>query len=153
LSSSRRPSRPLNGWCGVGWHRGLSSAASAIERGRLLDGVPLFPVRRDHAGKDVLVIVVSATAIIPRTALLLADLGNEGHPFELLELDRARGARLRAHIVGLEAERAVEDGLERAAADIDGLRVSVRGTCEQHVLPELATLERPIHDSELDVEH
>ena len=75
--------------------------ASAIERGRLLNRMPVLAIGRDHAGEDVLVIVVSATAIIPRTALLLADLGNEGHSLELLELDRASGVRLRALVVGV----------------------------------------------------
>src|SRR4030095_3308991 len=72
---------------------------------------------------------------------------------ELLEFDRASGARLRAHIIRLETERAVEDRLERDAADFVGLCVSIFSAREHHVLPKLAPLERSVEDGELSVKH
>src|SRR5262249_31286769 len=152
-SFSCRPPWPLNRWRRLRRRGRTRGPACAIERGRLLNRMPLLAIGRDHAGKDVLVRVALAAAVVPRPALLLADLGNEGHSFELLELDRASGTRLWANVVRLQTFRAIQNRLEHAAADVDGFCVPVGGACEHHVLPELATLKRSINDGELDIEH
>src|SRR5262245_55819957 len=113
--------------------------------------MPLLLVGRDHAGERVLIVVVAAT--VPGSALLNSDLGDEGHTIELLELDRALGARLWAYVVGLETERAIEDCLERVLGDVGGLGVTVGGADEHHVRPKLAPRVLAVDDGELSVDH
>src|SRR5262249_50200988 len=160
-SSSRRPPRPCDGGGSIGrrrtGRRGLSSRASAVEGRRLFARVPVLLVGRDDRREDVLVVPVLAgelaSAVLLRPALLDADLADEGLTLEVLVLDRACGLRLWAHIVRLEPERRVKDGLEPAVADIDGLGLSVGGADDDEVLPELAGLIEPVDKSELGVEH
>ena len=130
-----------------------SSGASAIERWRLLDRVPLLLVRRDHRRDNVLVGPVLAAAVVLRPALLDADLGDEAHAVEVLEADRAGRACLRAHIVGLEPERGIEDGLERAATDFGGFGVPVGGAGQDQIRPKFALGVWSVDDDELAVEH
>src|SRR5262245_45635460 len=115
--------------------------------------MPVLLVRRDHRREDVLVRPFLAGAVVPGPALLDADLADEGDALELLEADRAGGTRLRRDIVRLEAERAIEDGPERAARDFGGLSLTCRSTAEDPPLPELALRVRPISDDELAIEH
>src|SRR5262245_33767478 len=100
--------------------------------------MPLLLVGRDHRREDVLVGPKSAAAVILRVAFLDPDFADEDHALEVRELDRASGARPRAHVIGLEAAYAIEDRLERAAADIGGPGMSVRGANYHEVLPKLA---------------
>src|SRR5262249_16062290 len=108
---------------------------------------------RDHAGENVLVRPALATAVVLGFALLDADLADEGLTLEVLVLDRAGGLRLWAHVVGLEPERRVKDGLDPAVAEIDGLGLSVVGSDDDEGLGELRGLIEPVDNGELGVEH
>src|SRR5262249_23393690 len=149
---SRRPARPRDRRRSIR-RRSLSSTAATVERRWLLDGMPLLLVGRDPRPEDVLVVPKSAAAVILRGTFLDPDFAGEDHALEVLELDRASGTRLRAHVVGLEAAYAIEDRLERAAADVGGLGMSVRGANYHEVLPKLALGIRSIDESKLNVEH
>src|SRR5262249_26977616 len=142
--------RRCRGWCARCCRRG---PATTVERRRLLDWVPVFPVRRDHAGEDVFVGPSLAGTVILRLALLNADLGNEGHALELFETDRAGLACLWTRVVGFKTERAIENGLQRTLIDLDGLGVALGGARQNPVFPKFPALVRSIEDGEFDVEH
>src|SRR5262249_11114651 len=142
LSSSWRPARPLNGQRRRGRRGGCRSAtATAIERWRLLARVPVLLVGRDHTREDVLVRPAFAGAVGLQPALLDAVPADEGLALEVLVADRPGGARLRGNIVGLEPQRAVENRLQHAAADLNRLGVARGGALHDPVFPDLATLE------------
>src|SRR5262249_56145322 len=124
-----------------------------MEGRRVLERTPVLGGWRDHAGKDVLVRPILAGAVVLGPALLDADAADEAHALELLEADRAGGTRLRAQVVGLEPERAVQDRLERAAVDVSGLGVAIGGAGQDPALEQLAPLIRAVSDGELADEH
>src|SRR5262249_60817043 len=105
--------------------------------------------RRDRHCEAVLVGPVLAREfarrlVLLRPTLLLTDLAGEGHALELLEADRASCTRLRRDVVGLEPERAVENGPQLAAADLCSLFVPVGGALQHPAFTDLATLVRSI---------
>src|SRR5262249_52081554 len=110
-------------------------------------------VGRDHPREDILVRPALAAAVVLGLALLDADLADEGLALEILVVDCARGVCLRAHVIGLEPERAIEDRLEPAVADIDSLGMPVGGAFDDKVFPELTVFIEAINDGELAVEH
>src|SRR5262249_34665841 len=85
--------------------------------------------------------------------LLDTDFADESLAFEILEVDRASGARLRAQVIGLEPERAIEDCFERGAVDVRGFGVPVGGAFQDPALEHLATLVRSISEGDHGVEH
>src|SRR5262249_45839389 len=136
----------------AGGRRRRSSTAATIE-GCLFARVPLLLVGRDHRREDVLVGPALAGTVVLRLALLDADLADEGHALELLEADRAGGARLRRHVVGLESERRVENGPQLAAADLDGLGMARCGAFQEQMIEDLAPPVRSVGDGEFADEH
>src|SRR5262245_58800125 len=154
-SSSRRPARPRDR-CRSPGRRSLSSTASPVERRRLLARTPVLLVGRDHSGEDVLIGPVLAHArrlVLLRPTLLLTDLADEGLALELFEADRASRARLRRDIVRLESEGAIENGPQRAAANLCSLFVPVGSALQDPAFKDLATLERSIDEGEFGDEH
>src|SRR5262249_45650274 len=152
-SSSRRPLRPSDRSRRAGGRRRRSSTAATIEGRRLLARTPFLLVGRDDCREDVLVGPALASAVILRLALLDADLADEGHALKLLEADRASGTRLWAHVIGLEPERAVENGPQLATADLDRLGLARRGAFQEQMLEDFAPLVRPISEGDFADEH
>src|SRR5262249_46718688 len=94
-----------------------------------------------------------ATAVVLRLALLDPDPADESLALKIFEVDRAGGACLRAQVIGLEPERAIENSFERAAVDVHGFGVPIGGARHDPAFKELATLVRSIGESEHGVEH
>src|SRR5262249_23242370 len=144
-SSSRRPPWSLDGRCRLG-RCGRRRGPTTIKRRRLLDGAPVFLILRDHRRYGLLVAVVSA-------ALLDADLGHEGHAIELAEADGATCACFGTLVIGIEAERAIENCFKLAESDLSGLGMAISGALQNPVLEKLLALVRPVSDGQHNGKH
>src|SRR5215831_7447995 len=114
--------------------------------------MPLLLVLRDHAGETVLVRPESAVLFI-WSALLDADLGDEGYVLEPHSRDGTGSARFRTLVVRIEAKRAVEDGFKDEAVGIRHPLLPIGGARQEHeVVPKLAPLAGSVDDGELEVE-
>src|SRR5262249_60987668 len=133
--------------------RGWRPTRLAVGRWRLLGWVPVPLIGRNHPRENVLVRPVLTGTVIPGPALLDADAADEAHALELLETDRADGTRLRAQIVRLEPERAVQNCLQRAAIDVRGLGVTIGGAGQDPSLEQLAPLIRAVSGGEVTDDH
>src|SRR5262249_41228644 len=143
--------RPLDGSCRSRRRRRGGTIPAAIERRRLLDRTPILLVGRNNAGEHILVRIIPA--LLFGAARLDPDLGNKTHALEPLGADVASRTRLRALIVRLEAERAIENGLEHA--DIAGghLLLAVGGAGGEQVGPEFPPFVRSVENGEFEIEH
>src|SRR5262249_6300052 len=152
LFSCSRPARSLDRSRRSGGRRRRSTATSTIEGWRLLDRMPFLLILRDDAGEDVLVRIIPAFLLVG-PALLLADPGVQVLAIGPLDANVSGRARFRAHVVGHETERAVEDGLEHAEIAGSHLLLALGRAGVEQVVPELAILVGAIENGELKVEH
>src|SRR5262245_25615619 len=104
-----------------------------------------------NRGENVLVRPVLARAVVLRRTLLDADLADEGQALELLVALGASGARLRADIPRVETQGGVEDGLDPAAADLDGL--GVIDTLDDPILKDLSLCELAVEQGDFERQH
>src|SRR5262249_6654184 len=117
-----------------------------VERRRLLDRMPVFLILRDHCPHDILVAIVPA-------ALRDADLSHEGRALKLTKADGATRARFRTLVVGIEAERAINDRLELAESDLSGLGVTVGGSVQNPPFRKFLAPVRPVGDGQYNSKH
>ena len=125
--------------------------AAAVEGRWLHDRVPLPPVGRDDSRQNVLVGPVLARAVVLRRALLDADLADEDQALELFVGPGASSTRLRADIFRIQAQGGVEDGLDPAVANLDGL--GVIGAFDDPIFPKLSLCEFAVDHDEFECQH
>src|SRR5690606_18427108 len=93
--------------------------------------------------------------LIATRALLDADLADELHAGEIaVASDNALGLGLFTHVVRLDLAGRLQNAAQRRAGNVAGLRVAILVSLaarNDHVLPELAVLERAARHRELAV--